>query len=149
MPFEMLTRAPVGLLPVLIFIVALLWMDSYKLVRLKTVLAVIAVGGLTAWAALHLNGLLIGALSLELREYSRYVAPLMEETLKAMVIVSLFRSSRIGFLVDAAIMGFAVGTGFALVENLFYLQNLGSANMAVWLVRGFGTAIMHGGVAAM
>jgi hypothetical protein len=51
--------------------------------------------------------------------------------------------------VDAAIMGFAVGAGFALVENFYYLQAYGSANMAVWVVRGFGTAIMHGGVAAM
>lgn len=145
----MLIRAPVGLLPVLIFLVVLVWMDSYKLVRLKTVLAVIAVGGLTALAAMYVNGWLISALGVELKPYSRYVAPLVEEVLKALVIVYLFRSSRIGFLVDAAIMGFAVGAGFALVENFYYLQAYGSANMAVWVVRGFGTAIMHGGVAAM
>jgi len=95
------------------------------------------------------NGWLISALGVELKPYSRYVAPLVEEVLKALVIVYLFRSSRIGFLVDAAIMGFAVGAGFALVENFYYLQAYGSANMAVWVVRGFGTAIMHGGVAAM
>ena len=149
MPLEMLARALVGLLPVLIFLVVLVWMDSYKLVRLRAVLAVIAVGGLVAWAAMQANGWLIGALDLDLTAYSRYVAPLVEESLKALVIVYLFRSSRIGFLVDAAIMGFAVGAGFALVENFFYLQFFGSANMAVWIVRGFGTAIMHGGVVAM
>ena len=149
MPVDLLVRAPVGLLPVLIFLVALVWMDSYKLVRLRTVLVVIAVGGLTAWVSMYVNAWLIDALGLELREYSRYVAPLVEETLKALVIIYLFRTSRIGFLVDAAIMGFAVGTGFALVENLYYLQVFGSANMAVWVVRGFGTAIMHGGVVAM
>lgn len=146
---DFLISAPVGLLPVLIFLVALVWLDSYKLVRLRTVLVVIAVGGLTAWAAMHLNGWLIEALGMELKPYSRYVSPLLEEGLKALVIIYLFRSSRIGFLVDAAIMGFAVGAGFALVENLFYLQVLGSANLGVWVVRGLGTAIMHGGVAAM
>jgi RsiW-degrading membrane proteinase PrsW (M82 family) len=146
---DLATTAPVGLLPVLIFLVVLVWMDSYKLVRLRTVLAVIVVGGLTAWAAMYVNGWLIHAFGMELRPYSRYVSPLVEEGLKALVIIYLFRSSRIGFLVDAAIMGFAVGAGFALVENLYYLQALGSANMAVWVVRGFGTAIMHGGVAAM
>lgn len=149
MPVEWFIRAPVGLLPVVIFLFLLVWMDSYKLVRLRAVLAVIAVGGLAAWAAMQVNGWLIGALELDLMGYSRYVAPLVEESLKALVIVYLFRSSRIGFLVDAAIMGFAVGAGFALVENLFYLQFFGSANMAVWIVRGFGTAIMHGGVVAM
>jgi len=146
---EVLLRAPVGLLPVIIFLVVLVWMDSYKLVRLRTVLAVIALGGLAAWAAMYLNGWLISALGMELTPYSRYVSPLVEEGLKALVIVYLFRSSRIGFLVDAAIMGFAVGAGFALVENLYYLQIFGSAHMAVWIVRGFGTALMHGGVAAI
>lgn len=138
-----------ALLPVLIFLVVLVWMDSYKLVRLRTVLVVIAIGGLSAWAAMYLNGWLIQALGLELRPYSRYVSPVLEETLKALVIVYLFRSSRIGFLVDAAIMGFAVGAGFALVENVVYLTVLGSSDMAVWVVRGFGTAIMHGGAAAL
>lgn len=149
MPAELLIRAPVGLLPVVIFLVALVWMDSYKLVRLRTVVTVIALGGLTAWLAMYLNGWLIGVLDLPLQPYSRYVSPLVEEALKAVVIVYLFRTSRIGFLVDAAIMGFAVGAGFALVENFYYLQHLASAHVAVWVVRGFGTAIMHGGVAAM
>ncbi len=46
-------------------------------------------------------------------------------------------------------MGFAVGAGFAFAENLFYLYKAGDANMAVWIVRGFGTAMMHGGVTAI
>jgi RsiW-degrading membrane proteinase PrsW (M82 family) len=149
MAFDFAVTAPIGLLPVVIFLVVLVWMDSYKLVRLLSVLSVIAVGGLTAWAAMYLNGWLIEALGMDLRPYSRYVSPLLEESLKALVIIYLFRSSRIGFLVDAAIMGFAVGTGFALVENVVYLNMLGAASPAVWIVRGFGTAIMHGGVAAL
>ena len=149
MPYDLFLKAPVGLLPVLAFLLSLVWMDSYKLVRLRTVLVVIMVGGATTWAAMYLNGWLIGALEMEFRGYSRYVAPLVEELLKALVVIYLFRSSRIGFLVDAAIMGFAVGAGFALVENVYYLQTHGAANAAVWVVRGFGTAIMHGGVTAM
>lgn len=149
MPGEILVKGPVGLLPVLLFLVVLLWMDSYKLVRLRTVLAVIAVGGIAAVAAMYLNGWLIAWLDWPLQPYSRYAAPLVEELLKAAVIVYLFRTSRIGFLVDAAIMGFAVGAGFALVENFYYLQHHGTAHLAVWIVRGFGTAIMHGGVTAM
>jgi RsiW-degrading membrane proteinase PrsW (M82 family) len=148
-PTELLARAPVGLLPVIVFLLVLVWMDSYKLVRLRSVLVVVAAGGLAAWLAMHLNGWLINALDLGLLPYSRYVSPLVEESLKALVIVGLFRMNRIGFLVDAAIMGFAVGAGFALMENGLYLQTFGRAEMAVWLVRGFGTAIMHGGVTAV
>jgi RsiW-degrading membrane proteinase PrsW (M82 family) len=149
MSLELLIRAPVGLLPVLIFLVTLVYMDSYKLVTLKSVLGVITLGGLTALAAMFLNGWLLGAAEIPFMPYSRYVSPVLEETLKALVIVYLFRSNRIGFLVDSAIMGFAVGAGFALVENLQYLQLQSSASFGVWIVRGFGTAIMHGGVTAM
>ena len=45
--------------------------------------------------------------------------------------------------------GFAVGTGFALVENLYYLRLAPNAGMGTWIVRGFGTAIMHGGATAI
>ena len=54
-----------------------------------------------------------------------------------------------GFLVDAAILGFAVGAGFALVENVEYLRALSERGMVLWLVRGFGTAILHGATTAI
>lgn len=145
----MILKAPVGLLPVLTFLFVLVYMDSYKLVRFKTVLGVIVFGALTAAAAYWLNPAVMDALGMEFKLYSRYAAPVVEEALKALVMVFLFRTSRIGFLVDAAIMGFAVGAGFALVENFFYLSSGASAHMGVWIVRGFGTAIMHGGVTAI
>jgi RsiW-degrading membrane proteinase PrsW (M82 family) len=149
MSLDILARAPVGLLPVVIFLVFLVYMDSYKLVSLKSVLTVIVLGGLTAIVAMYINGWLLGELGIPLRQYARYVSPIVEESLKALVIVYLFRSNRIGFLVDSAIMGFAVGAGFALVENYQYLQIYSTASFGVWIVRGFGTAIMHGGVVAL
>lgn len=149
MPLDVMIRAPIGLLPVVLFLVYLVYMDSYKLVKLRSVLAVIFAGGLTAMAAMYLNGWLIQAMAMDISSYSRYLSPLLEEALKALVVIYLFRTSRIGFLVDSAIMGFAVGAGFALVENYHYLQAYSSANFVVWIVRGFGTAIMHGGVAAL
>ncbi|HKJ17188.1 MAG TPA: PrsW family glutamic-type intramembrane protease [Xanthomonadales bacterium] len=146
---EIFLRAPVGLLPVLAFLFALVYMDSYKLVSLKVILAVIVGGCLTAIAAYFVNPLVMDLLQLDFQPFARYAAPVVEEALKALVIIYLFRTHRIGFLVDAAIMGFAVGAGFALVENFFYLQAGAGSNMGVWIVRGFGTAIMHGGVAAI
>ena len=56
---------------------------------------------------------------------------------------------RVGFLVDAAVLGFAVGAGFALVENVVYLRAITDAPLGLWLVRGLGTAVMHGGTTAM
>lgn len=145
----LLIRAPVGLLPVIMFLLALVYLDSYKLVRLRTVLWVIGAGVVTLVASYFINTLLFDLLGWERGMFSRYVAPVSEEVMKALVIVYLFRSNRIGFLVDSAIMGFAVGAGFAFAENLFYLYHASDANMAVWIVRGFGTAVMHGGVMAI
>lgn len=149
MSTDILIRAPVGLLPVLIFLFVLLYMDSYKLVGLKTVLWVIVAGASMTVIAYFVNGLLLELLQIDFKSFTRYVSPLSEEILKAIIIVWLFRMNRIGFLVDSAIMGFAVGTGFAFVENLYYLQSAGNTHVAVWIVRGFGTAIMHGGVMAI
>ncbi len=149
MSTEILIRAPLGLIPVLSFLIVLLYMDSYKLVGFRTVLWVIIAGACIAVVTYFINGFLLDQLNLEFRSFTHYVSPVSEEVLKALVIIWLFRINRIGFLVDSAIMGFAVGTGFAVVENFFYLQTAGDAHIAVWIVRGFGTAIMHGGVTAI
>jgi hypothetical protein len=92
---------------------------------------------------------MLAGLGLDLDIYARSVGPLFEEIAKGLVIVILLRKHRIGFLVDAAILGFAVGTGFAVVENLYFLEELAHANVGVWIVRGFGTALLHGGVQAI
>jgi RsiW-degrading membrane proteinase PrsW (M82 family) len=139
----------VGLLPVLSFLAALLYLDSYKLVKLRAVVAVVAGGAAMAGASYFANAGLMSAFAIDFSAFTRYVAPLSEELLKALVIVALIRLHRIGFLVDAAIFGFAVGAGFALVENVFYLHQTPGADLGIWIVRGFGTAIMHGGATAL
>ncbi len=142
-------RGLVGLLPVLSFLGALLYLDSYKLVKLRAVVAVVAGGAAVALASYFVNAGLMSVLPVGFEAFTRYVAPVSEELLKALVIVALIRLHRIGFLVDAAIFGFAVGAGFALVENLYYLHQTPGAGLGIWIVRGFGTAIMHGGATAL
>lgn len=146
---DLLIAAPVALLPVLTFLVALVYLDSYKLVAFRTVLTVIVAGGLMTIAGYFLHDWLFDVLGMDFRTFSRYVSPLTEEVLKGLILVWLFRTHRIGFLVDSAIMGFAVGAGFAVVENVYYLYSVADANLGTWIVRGFGTAVMHGGVTAI
>src|SRR5258708_15340846 len=145
---EDLLRAALGLLPVLCFLSALLFLDSYKLVKLRSVVLVVALGAMAAGASYVINGRLLGETAIEFDTFTRYVAPVIEELLKGPVIVMLVRAHRIGFLVDAAILGFAVGTGFAPVGNLTYLHVAPDARMGTSIVRGFCTAVMHGGATA-
>ena len=138
-----------GIGPVLVFLAALISLDSYKLIRPSGIAAAIAMGAAAAIASYFLNIGLIGATGLDTTIFARYAAPVIEETGKALLIVYLIRTHRIGFLVDATILAFAIGTGFAVIENAYYAQALPGAGVGIWLVRGFGTAIMHGGTTAI
>ena len=138
-----------GLLPVFLFLLALIYLDSYKLVRRRFVAGALIAGCVLAAACWFANSILEARLALSLATYSRYVAPIVEESAKALIIVGLVRTNRIGFLVDAAIYGFAIGTGFAVVENLYYWHSVANPSVGLWLVRGFGTAVMHGGATAI
>ncbi len=139
----------VSVLPVFLFLGALVVIDSYKLVALRSVLFAVAAGAAAGFASYGVNVWLRPALDMELSTYSRYVAPFAEETLKAAYIVYLMSRSKVGFVVDAAIFGFGIGTGFALLENLYYLTVNPDASIWTWFVRGFGTAVMHGGATAI
>jgi RsiW-degrading membrane proteinase PrsW (M82 family) len=139
----------IGVLPVLGFLAALLYLDSYKLVTMRVVISVVGAGFVVAIACYFVNAYALSVTGIDFTRYSRYVGPVIEEFGKALVIVVLIRAHRVGFLVDAAILGFAVGTGFAIVENVYYQYLVPDANVGTWIVRGFGTAIMHGGCTAI
>ncbi len=146
---DLLMRAPIALVPVLLFLVGLLQLDGYKLLRLRMVLAMVAIGGLAAGASYLVNNYAYAHFSGDFAAYSGYVSPWIEECLKAVLLVFLIRTRRVGVPVDAGIAGFAIGTGFALIENLYYLASRPDAALSVQVIRGFGTAIMHGGTATV
>jgi RsiW-degrading membrane proteinase PrsW (M82 family) len=138
-----------AVLPVLLLLVLLRLMDTFKLVHLGAVLATIGAGALVALACLPLHAWILDATGMPLTPFARYVAPVTEESLKALVVVFLLWRRRIGFLVDAAVHGFAVGTGFAIVENVDYLSHLTNAPLLLWFARGLGTATLHGTLTAV
>jgi len=139
----------IALVPVLLLLLLLQLMDSFKLVRPGTVLVAIAAGAAAAVLLLPFHDWLIDVLHVEVRPFTRYVSPVTEESLKALFIVFLLWRRRVGFLVDAAVLGFGVGAGFAVVENIDYLRQLPHASLTLWLVRGLGTAVLHGATTAI
>ena len=141
--------AVVALLPVLAFLGLLLYLDSYKLVRARAVILVLVCGAVAALVAYPVNAFLLSVTGLDVTTFTLYVGPGSEELLKALIILALVAAHRIGFLVDAAIVGFAVGTGFSVLENMYYLERFPDAGLGTWIVRGFGTALMHGGATAL
>jgi protease PrsW len=139
----------ISVVPVFLFLGALVLLDSYKLITLRAILLAVAAGAAAALAGYVVNVFLRPGLGLDLSRYSVFVSPVVEELLKAAYIVWLLRRNKVGFVVDAATYGFAVGTGFAFFENLYYLPIHPNPTIWTWLVRGFGTALMHGGTTAI
>ena len=134
----------VALLPVLVMTAVFIWLDVFKLMSLWETLGLLVLGALAGIAAYPLSGVFLDTMPIGFSNYSRFVAPWIEEALKAIVIISLFRFNRIGFKIDAVISGFAVGAGFSVFENILYLMRFPDLTTTVWMVRGLGTAIMHG-----
>jgi RsiW-degrading membrane proteinase PrsW (M82 family) len=137
-------RTALCLGPVFAFLGGLVLLDTFKLVRLRAILQTVLAGCCAAVALLFLNRWLVLSTGLELGTYSKVIAPILEEVAKAVWVIYLIRANKIGFIVDAAILGFAVGAGFAFVENVYYLDALSTSGLGLWMLRGLGTAVMHG-----
>lgn len=146
---DLVIRFAVSLVPVVLFLFTLNYLDSFRLVHPRSIALALIFGVAAALVSLTINDGVMHFTGMKRGMASRYVAPLIEETLKASWVAWLIWRRRVGFMVDAAIVGFAVGTGFALIENTYYVRVLTSHNIGVWLVRGLGTAVMHGGMTAI
>jgi len=146
---ETTLKSIIALLPVIVLVIVLFRLDSHRLLGTHFMVRIFFAGALSAIACSWINAFALEYIALDFARYTRYVAPMVEEAVKASIIVYLFRTNRIGFLIDAGILGFTVGAGFSLVENIYYLHMVSDAHYGVWVVRGFGTAIMHGGATAL
>ncbi len=148
-PLQFAVRAAIACLPVLSFLLALVLVDTFRLVRRRRVAWALLVGAVAAAVTYFANTALMGLVKLPTWSFAIYVAPVVEEAAKGVFVAWLVATRRAAFLVDTAILGFAVGAGFAVVENGYYLSRLPDAPLLVWLIRGFGTAVMHGGATAV
>jgi RsiW-degrading membrane proteinase PrsW (M82 family) len=136
--------ALIALLPVVLFLVVLSLLDTFRLVRPAAIGQALFFGAIAAGLSLALNEWLLRTAHAPAPLVRQYIAPAAEETAKALLVFMLVATARVAFLVDAAVLGFAIGTGFALIENVWYLRSLAGVSIATWMVRGFGTAILQG-----
>ena len=93
--------------------------------------------------AAEVNGVLVDLLPLSTFEVTIIVTPISEEILKAIPI--LFFASILSPKKEAVFTAaMAIGIGFAVLENAFYMLNDASFNMIDAVVRAFGAGLMHG-----
>ena len=93
--------------------------------------------------ASEVNGVMVDLLPLSTFEVTIIVTPISEEILKAIPILffALILSPKKEAVFTAAM---AIGIGFAVLENAFYMLKDVSFNMIDAIVRAFGAGLMHG-----
>ena len=149
MDWDIALKAAIAAAPVLLLLLGFDRLDVFNLVSFRRIVLMVLLGAAVAAASYLVNWRVMDGFPIGFTEYAKYIAPPIEETLKALAVVGLFAANRIGFKLDAAISGFAVGAGFSVVENGWFLHTMADASLGAWIVRGFGTAIMHGGATAL
>jgi RsiW-degrading membrane proteinase PrsW (M82 family) len=149
MPIVEILDWSIALVPVLLMLVLFAWLDVFKLMQPRELIGPLIMGGIMAFVAWPISGQMLDTLPMGYSFYSRIVAPWIEEALKTVPIVLLIMANRIGYKIDAIIFGFAIGAGFSVIENSFYLVRFPELTAPVWMVRGLGTAVMHGTTTAV
>jgi len=79
---------------------------------------------------------------------TRFTAPIIEEIFKSIILWYFVTRPRFRYLVDGAVYGFAAGTGFAVMENFFFIQGSDDA-LGVAISRVLTASLMHATASGM
>jgi RsiW-degrading membrane proteinase PrsW (M82 family) len=146
--------AVLAFVPTLVYALLVWWLDRYEKEPIPLLIVAFLWGAVPAvilailleiGAGIPLQTLILAEAPREFAEVS-LVGPAVEEAVKAIILVVLFVAYRREFdnVLDGIVYGAMVGLGFAMVENVLYLQsfaygegggpNIGSM-IALWLLR--------------
>ncbi len=148
LPMSVAVGLPLG------FLVLVRRLDLYASGGFHVVVACL-LGGLAAFPlSFALNTRLLGLATASLGAAAAILwiktvaAPVVEEIAKSLGLLWAARGTQFSYFVDGAIYGFAAGTAFAVIENLFYLQQA-SDPLGMAVNRAFSTSLMHGSASAL
>lgn len=124
-------------IPTVLYVALLWWLDRYEKEPLPLLVAVFVWGAVPAVALALLAERDLYTLNAGVDfEPSVWVAPLVEEPLKALALIGIFVFFRYEFdgILDGIIYGALIGFGFAMTENaLYFYQQKSDLTPLVWL----------------
>jgi RsiW-degrading membrane proteinase PrsW (M82 family)/acetolactate synthase regulatory subunit len=127
----------------LIFLYVIWTLEIYAVRRVGLLAASFAWGIAAFFIALIIQSELMRLTLLTPLQVRLYSAPILEETLQALGIFYLARRLYLRYAVDGAAYGFAIGTGFAIAENMLYLSLAGNASFEVAVARVLSVSLLH------
>ncbi len=144
---EDLAAIAVGGVGPLLVLVAIKELGRVHGVQLKWLLAGLVWGAAMFYVALRLNTAVYSGSGWSRDTVVNFVAPAIEEVLKALFILWLVRSKRVSDAAHGLLYGFAAGIGFAAVENVFYVAIGGGLDSS--FIRLGSTTLMHASSTAL
>lgn len=135
-----------ALLPVVIYIFVVYKIDNFSLISVKNLLLQVLCGMVAALVCFGLFQLTGSILS---ENQSEFINPVLEEIIKAIPLLWLATRKKIVFFIDSIICGAAVGGGFSILENIFYLVFGNEMGIGTILFRGLEVALIHMGCSAI
>jgi RsiW-degrading membrane proteinase PrsW (M82 family) len=137
-----------ALIPTLLYTLMLWWLDRYEKEPLHLLLVTFVWGAFPALVIAIVAELAVG----DVAQYllgpgveATIVAPVVEELLKAFVLIAMFIFVRREFngVLDGIIYGALVGFGFAMSENILYFIAYSDQLVGVWLLRSIIFGFNH------
>lgn len=135
-----------ALLPIVIYIFAVYKIDNFSLISVKNLFLQVLCGmvaALVCFGLFQLTGMILS------ENQSDYFNPVLEEIIKAIPLLWLATRKKIVFFIDSVICGAAVGGGFSILENLFYLLLGDGMSIGTVLFRSLEVALIHMGCSAI
>ena len=135
-----------ALLPVVIYIFVVYKIDHFSLISIKNLFLQVLCGmvaALVCFGLFQLTGLILS------ENQSDFFNPVLEEIIKAIPLLWLATRKKIVFFIDSVICGAAVGGGFSILENIFYLLLGNEMGIGTVLFRGLEVALIHMGCSAI
>jgi len=135
-----------ALLPVVIYIFVVYKIDNFSLISIKNLFLQVLCGMVAALVCFGLFQLTGSILS---EDQSEFFNPVLEEIIKAIPLLWLATRKKIVFFIDSVICGAAIGGGFSILENIFYLLLGDGMGLGTVLFRGLEVALVHMGCSAI
>ena len=135
-----------AILPIVIYIFVVYKIDNFSLISIRNLFLQVLCGMIAAmvcFGLFQLTGMILS------ERQSDIFNPVLEEIIKAVPLLWLATRKKIVFFIDSVICGAAVGGGFSILENIFYLLLGDEMGIGTVLFRSLEVALIHMGCSAI
>jgi RsiW-degrading membrane proteinase PrsW (M82 family) len=133
----------------LLFLYFIHQLDFYQSGQFQTIVLSLVLGGIAFTIAAITNWSLEYLVPIDIETIERFIAPILEEIFKGLFLLYLIKRSQFTYSVDGILYGLAVGIGFAVLENIFYITQVSNATDIAFqriftasLVHAFSSAVL-------